>query len=468
MSDLPSFQSCNDNISDDRAQSGSTDSSDNFRDECNRLIHYYRSVRKNSLTLAAPLSHEDWMLQSMPDASPIKWHLAHITWFFETFLLKPHLNAYKVFDPNFGFLFNSYYQQIGEMHARPQRGLLSRPTATQILNYRNYVDQKMEILLGNLTPERFPDIKALVNLGCAHEEQHQELMQTDILHALSQNAMLPAAYEAKTGMQDYPCHGGATQWISFEGGLVETGAKEICKDQNEKPEGGREFAFDNEYPSHQYYLNPFELASRPVTNREYLEFIEDGGYRDHRPWLSDGWAFVQREKWNAPLYWRYTDDEGWLQFTLFGERPLSLDAPVRHVSYYEAAAYASWAGVYLPTETEWEVAAASSSQEKDGHFLSEGTPSLWEKDINCKQGTSPRLSAMFGHVWEWTASPYTAYPGYKPAAGAIGEYNGKFMSSQMVLRGGSCATPQGHVRSTYRNFFPPHARWQFSGFRLAR
>ncbi len=395
------------------------------------------------------------MLQSMEDASPVKWHLAHVTWFFETFILLPHADSYKVFNTEFGYLFNSYYQQIGQMHARPQRGLLSRPSAQEVLLYRDYVDQRMMVFLDQATEKQFSKIANLVAIGCAHEEQHQELIQTDILHSLSKNVILPAAYSVKgikSDLKNDETDNSASDlsWIAFEGGLVETGAS------------GDEFSFDNELPRHQYYLNPYELSSRPINNREYLEFMEDGGYHDAGPWLSDGWAMVREQGWQSPLYWRKADDGQYYQYTLFGEQPLDLDAPVRHVSYYEAAAYAAWSGVFLPSETEWEVAASQLPVE--GQFLKNGTPALCRTQIQKK----PSLQHMFGTVWEWTSSPYTAYPGYKPAAGAIGEYNGKFMSSQMVLRGGSCASPDGHLRASYRNFFPPDARWQFSGFRLAR
>ena len=409
----------------------------------------FRSVRDNSLTLAAPLSPEDWMLQSMEDASPLKWHLAHTTWFFETFLLCPHLPGYKTFHDDFTFLFNSYYQQVGSMHTRARRGLLSRPSSDMVLAYRAHIDAAMDDLIeAAYGDEKIAD---LICLGCAHEEQHQELMQTDILHGFYQNAMRPAAYSDNQIENGQPTQmADPIKWIGFEGGLVEKGA-----------EGG--FCFDNEMPRHKFFLNPFELSHRPVSNRDYLAFIEDGGYQDSRFWLADGWATVQTHGWTAPLYWERNESGAWEQFTLFGQVPLALDAPVRHVSHFEAAAYANWAGAVLPTETEWEVAAAR--QAVHGHFLEAGKPASRQASGDGEDGA---LHALFGSVWEWTQSPYASYPGYKPAAGAIGEYNGKFMSSQMVLRGGSSATPLGHMRATYRNFFPPSARWQFSGFRLAR
>jgi len=436
----------------------------------NDFINAFQKVRQNSLHLTKPLAVEDWMLQSMEEASPIKWHLAHTSWFFETFILKPNHKGYKLFHDDFGFLFNSYYQQIGTMHQRARRGLLSRPTTTQIVDYRRHVDQAMIDFMTALGTDQLLHYKDLILLGLAHEEQHQELMQTDLLHGLSFNIMKPTAYEdmGPASQSSHNPYSMDAKWIAFQGGLVKTGAT------------GDEFAFDNEFPRHQYFLNPFEIMSRPVSNREYISFIEEGGYQEASFWLSDGWALAQRENWRMPLYWRLGEDRKYYQYSLFGEQLVNLDAPVRHVSYYEAAAYASWQGKWLPTETEWEVVA--EKEPVAGFFLEEGTPRAnhFYKDNNlienvstlshsvAFQHTDDVMCDLYGHVWEWTQSPYSAYPGYKPAAGAIGEYNGKFMSSQMVLRGGSCATPAGHMRSTYRNFFPPSARWQFSGFRLTR
>lgn len=428
------------------------------------LAERFTHVRTNSLNLSAPLSHEDWMLQSMEDASPIKWHLAHTTWFFETFILQPHQPGYTCFHEDFGYLFNSYYQQVGAMHRRADRGLLSRPSANEVLAYRAHVDAAICQLLKDADANTRRLLTPLMHIGFAHEEQHQELMQTDILHGLYQNKLLPAAYLKP----DMPVKGSMNEgqanppsktkpaWVAFDGGLVEIGAS------------GQAFAFDNEFPRHKFWLNPFELAVNLVTNRDYLDFIDAGGYQDPQYWLSDGWALVQAKTWFAPLYWRQTAAGTWRQFTLFGEQDLDLEAPVRHVSYYEAAAYAAWADAYLPTEIEWEVAA--QNQAVNGVFLEEGRPGQVSTTRSCDLNTVDKgpLNHLFGSVWEWTMSPYAAYPGYKPAAGAIGEYNGKFMSSQMVLRGGSSATPAGHIRSTYRNFFPPHARWQISGIRLAR
>ncbi|MEL7016407.1 MAG: ergothioneine biosynthesis protein EgtB [Pseudomonadota bacterium] len=424
------------------------------------LREAFHEVRRHTLTLADPLSHEDWMLQSMEEASPIKWHLAHSSWFFETFILEPNLDEYTCFHTDFRFLFNSYYQQVGAMHQRAERGLLSRPAARDVLAYRAHVDASMDELFCAPASGDLPELANLVTLGIAHEQQHQELMQTDILHAFYQNRLLPAAYSDPAATSEpanapHQSHAGgasAPAWVPFEGGLVEVGAD------------GADFAFDNEYPRHRFWLNPFELSADLVTNRDYLGFMAAGGYEDPQYWLSDGWAQVQGKRWTAPLYWHQLGEgEPWQQFGLFGARPLDLDAPVRHVSYYEAAAYAAWAGAYLPTEIEWEVAAAA--QPIEGRFLEDGKPGHWRDPL---AGTKGPVRHLYGTVWEWTMSPYAAYPGYKPAGGAIGEYNGKFMSSQMVLRGGSSATPAGHVRATYRNFFPPDARWQISGIRLAR
>jgi ergothioneine biosynthesis protein EgtB len=380
------------------------------------LPRRYQAVRAASLALAAPLSAEDCALQSMPDASPTKWHLAHTSWYFETFALEPALPDYRAFDPAFRVLFNSYYNGVGPQYARPQRGLLTRPSLDQVLAYREHVDRHLLALLdGKLDDAR----REIIELGTHHEQQHQELILTDLKHLFAQNPLAPVysesgAHPARVDARD-------ARFVAFPGGLREIG------------HAGGGFAFDNEGPRHRVYLEPFALASRPVSNREYLAFVDAGGYRDPEPWLADGWATVQRQGWEAPLYWQRRGD-AWWTFTLRGARELALDEPVTHVSFYEADAYARWAGARLPTEQEWEVAATGA----------------------------------FGDVWEWTRSAYAPYPGYAPAAGALGEYNGKFMSNQMVLRGGSCATPADHLRASYRNFFYPDARWQFSGIRLAR
>ncbi len=412
----------------------------------NAILTSFSKARANSEKLAAPLSAEDWMLQSMPDASPVKWNLAHTSWFFETFILEAHADDYELFHPKFCYLFNSYYNQIGEMHPRPHRGMLSRPSAQDILDFRAHVNEAMTRLVETAPDDVVERIAPLVALGCAHEEQHQELLLTDLKHGLYQNPLLPAVYEeAHRETNAAP----ALEWREMEGGLCEIGW------------GGKGFAFDNEGPRHKVYLHPFRLANRPVTNAEFIEFIEDGAYQDAPLWLSDAWDLINRETLRAPLYWRKDGGE-WLEYTLFGERPVNPHAPVCHISQYEAAAYAYWAGARLPTEFEWE--AAASLFPVRGRYLENGAASA----PSPAAAEDARLLQLYGDVWEWTASPYVAYPGYAPANGAIGEYNGKFMSGQMVLKGGSCATPEGHIRASYRNFFPASARWQFAGLRLAR
>ena len=399
----------------------------------------FRRVRAVSERLAEPLSPEDQTIQSMPDVSPTKWHLAHTSWFFETFLLRRFVPGYAVFDPHYTYLFNSYYEAAGPRHPRPQRGLLSRPSSADVLRYRAHVTSHMEELLESARP----DIAALVELGIAHEEQHQELILMDIKHALSINPLKPA-YQRSEAVR--PAEVVPMRWSEHEGGLREIGH---C---------GEGFAFDNEGPRHKVWLEPYRLACRLVTCGEYRAFIEDDGY--HRPelWLSDGWATVSSRGWEGPLYWE-RDEGGWRIFTLGGLRALDPSEPVCHVSYYEADAYARWAGKRLPTEIEWE--AAAEGVPLAGNFADSGR--LHPAGAPAREG----LSQMFGDVWEWTSSAYAAYPGFRAAAGAIGEYNGKFMANQMVLRGGCAVTPPGHVRRTYRNFFYPDARWAFGGIRLA-
>jgi dimethylhistidine N-methyltransferase len=405
----------------------------------------YRRVRAATEALAAPLSAEDCTPQSMPDASPVKWHLAHTAWFFETFLLLPHVEGAEPFDPSFALLFNSYYHGVGPQFRRAARGLLTRPGLERVRAYRGHVDRHMEALLAR--PELAPELRALVALGLAHEEQHQELILTDLKHLLWHHPDLPA-YAGRWPLARVASVPRA--WVSFPGGLVGIG------------HAGEGFAFDNEGPRHRRWLEPFELASHPVTNADWVGFIEDGGYRRPELWLSDGWAAVEAGGWEAPLYWRAADG-GWRCFTLHGDAPLDPHAPVAHVSFYEADAFARWAGARLPSEAEWETAAAACPLE--GNFADSGALHPLAPRAPAAGGT---LAQMFGDVWEWTRSAYEPYPGFAPAAGAVGEYNGKFMSGQQVLRGGSCATAPGHVRATYRNFFPPQARWQFSGLRLAR
>ncbi len=400
------------------------------------LAQAYHEVRRRTLRLAEPLSAEDCCAQSMPDASPVKWHLAHTTWFFETFILEARERQFAPFHPSFRVLFNSYYNGIGAKHPRPQRGLLTRPPLEQVLAYRAQVDGRIVRLLAEQTD---PALAALVELGLQHEQQHQELILTDIKHLLSCNPLSPAYEE---GALDPSPPAAPLSWIGFDGGLAEIG------------HGGRGFSFDNESPRHRAYLAPFTLASRLVSNGEYLEFVEAGGYRDPALWLAEGWDKVCAGELLHPLYWR-RDGHDWTEFTLHGQVPLDLARPVTHVSLYEADAYARWRGARLPTEAEWEFAARQAALET-GSLHPDGA------------GAADGLAQMFGACWQWTSSSYAPYPGYAPAPGAIGEYNGKFMVNQYVLRGSSCATPEGHARASYRNFFPAGARWQFTGIRLAR
>ncbi len=398
----------------------------------------YQRVRALTDTLASPLSAEDQTIQSMPDVSPTKWHLAHTTWFFETFVLTPNVDRYDVFHPQFSYLFNSYYETVGSRHPRDRRGLLSRPGVAEIAAYREHVDRAMaDFLTGSVAP----DVIALLELGLQHEQQHQELLLMDIKHVLSANPLEPTYLRSTTAQSSARRLG----WVAHEGGLAEIGHR------------GSGFAFDNESPRHRLFLEPFALADRPVSCGEWLAFIEDDGYQRADLWLSDGWALAQSEGWTAPLYWR-RDGDDWSEYTLSGPRTLELAHPVCHVSYYEADAFARWTGARLPTEAEWEVVASASSP--SGRFF----------DIEVLH---PRSSldgdlGLFGDVWEWTGSAYLPYPGFRAAPGAVGEYNGKFMVNQHALRGGSCVTPPDHMRATYRNFFPPSARWLFSGVRLAR
>ena len=404
-----------------------------------RRLARYQSVRQESEALTRSLTPEDQLAQSMPDASPTKWHLAHTSWFFETFLLTPNLAGYRPFDPRFAYLFNSYYEALGPRQPRPQRGLLTRPSLADVMAYRAHVDAGMARLLEG------ESYAQLVDLGLAHEEQHQELILMDILHLFAQSPLEPAYAPPKPG--DAASGAAAMGFETFAGGLVEIG------------HDGQEFAFDNEAPRHKVWLEPFQLADRLVTNAEWLAFIDDAGYRRPELWLSEGWARVQAEEWAAPLYWR-EGEAGWSEMTLHGLRPLELSGPVSHVSFYEAEAYAAWAGARLPTEAEWEHAAQGLP--KAGNFLGSGRLQAMAAP------TGPGLRQMFGDLWEWTRSSYSPYPGFRTAAGAVGEYNGKFMAGQFVLRGGACVTPAGHARATYRNFFYPQQRWMFSGVRLAR
>jgi ergothioneine biosynthesis protein EgtB len=397
----------------------------------------FRTVRSASRELAAPLSAEDQCIQSMPDASPTKWHLAHTTWFFETVLLQPHADGYRAFDPRFQYLFNSYYEALGPRHPRPQRGLLTRPSLDDVHAYRAHVDAGVERLLDTVDDAAWATVEPILTLGLHHEQQHQELLVTDILHAFSCNPLLPAYRPAAAPALRLATVPPAMQWRAQPGGHVEVG------------HGGAGFAFDNETPRHRALLHPFAIADRLVRCGDYAQFIADGGYQRPELWLSDGWAAVQAQGWRAPAYWLAPDDPrlahqggtaaGWQVFGLHGVRPMAPEAPVSQLSFYGAAAYAGWAGARLPTEFEWEAACAD-----DG------------------------MTDMTGHVWQWTRSSYDPYPGFRPLPGVAAEYNGKFMVGQLVLRGGSVATPDGHTRPSYRNFFPPAARWQFSGLRLAK
>jgi len=398
----------------------------------------YQAVRALTEALAEPLSAEDQTVQSMPDVSPTKWHRAHTSWFFETFLLSAHRPGYRPFHPTYGYLFNSYYEAVGPRYSRPDRGLVSRPGCAEVAAYRAYVDEHMASMLADGLDGAAAD---LVELGLHHEQQHQELLLMDIKHVLSQSPLDPIYWD-----EPHPAAGLAAPlgWVSHPGGVVTEGA------------GGDGFAFDNEGPRHDVHLVPFAVADRLVTCGEWISFIEDGGYRTAGLWLSDGWAAIRGQGWEGPLYWQREETEEWTEYTLAGRRPVDPSRPVCHVSYYEADAFATWAGARLPTEFEWEAVAT-------------GWPVVGQLD-----GAGPARPAvsggasMFGGAWAWTSSAYLPYPGFRPAPGAVGEYNGKFMVGQQVLRGGSCATPADHVRPTYRNFFPAGARWPFTGVRLAK
>jgi ergothioneine biosynthesis protein EgtB len=406
------------------------------------LATSYRTVRDLTEELAAPLSPEDQTVQSMPDVSPTKWHRAHVTWFFETFVLEAFDRAFEPFDPAFRVLFNSYYEAVGEQFPRAERGVLTRPGADEVGHYRRSVDERLTALVRHVDDGR---VAALVELGLHHEQQHQELLLMDIKHVLSQNPLEPVYRELAVPAIGRPRR---MQWERVDGGVVEGGY------------AGDGFAFDNEQPRHRAFLEPFEIADRLVTASEWQEFIDDGGYRRPELWLSDGWQAVGTRGWGAPLYWQWRGD-GWWVHTLGGTRPVTEAEPVCHVSYFEADAFARWAGCRLPTELEWEHAAATVS-DTSASFALDGLHPVAPVDRH------PGLHQMTGACWQWTGSAYLPYPGFAPAEGAVGEYNGKFMSGQMVLRGGAAITPPGHVRPSYRNFFPPSARWPMTGVRLAK
>ena len=412
--------------------------------ESGDMLRKYLRVRSLSEELAARLSPEDMQLQSMADASPTKWHLAHTTWFFETFLLKPFFPGWKPIQDQFHYLYNSYYNAVGQQYARPDRGKISRPSAGEVLHYRKCVDENMERLLADHdNPEK---VASLVELGLNHEQQHQELLLTDIKHAFSLNPLCPAYAESSSKLRQ--SHTLPLEWIDFPEEIVEIGFAQPG------------FCFDNEMPAHRVLLHPFQFASRLVNCGEFLEFMGDGGYERPELWLSEGWNLCREESWEAPLYWLGRDCKCDI-FTLTGRRELGLEEPVTHVSFFEADAYARWAKSRLATEFEWE----SASRETDLHGNFVDSRRFHPVAPNAREQTPQQL---FGDVWEWTMSSYAPYPGFTPAEGAVGEYNGKFMCNQYVLRGGSCATSSGHIRPTYRNFFPSAARWQFSGIRLAR
>jgi ergothioneine biosynthesis protein EgtB len=405
----------------------------------------FDAVRATTLDLVAPLSVEDCALQSMSDASPVKWHLAHTTWFFETFVLERYVRGYRCFHPQFRVLFNSYYNAVGDRYPRPERGLLSRPALDEVLAYRNHVESRLAPLFARA--ETDAALGELLELGLQHEQQHQELILTDVKHLLSRNPLLPSYAERRPIA---PAGVGRSSWIACAGGLAQAG------------HAGAGFSFDNERPRHRVFLAPFELASHPVTHGDFLAFVDDGGYTRPELWLSLGWDTVQAQRWTKPMYWE-THDGRWTTFTLHGRTDIDVAAPMTHVSYFEADAYARWAGARLPTEFEWEAAVGNCPVE--GNFLECGALQPLASGADALPGAPAQ---PFGDVWEWTRSAYAPYPGFAPAAGAVGEYNGKFMCNQYVLRGGSCATPRSHIRASYRNFFPPEARWQFAGLRLAR
>ena len=422
-----------------------------------KLLIEYKNVRKQSENLCEPLEIEDFGLQVMADVSPPKWHLAHTTWFFETFLLKQFSSNYQEYHPLYDYLFNSYYNAIGQQFQRSHRGWLSRPTVKEVYEYRQIIDEKMEALINSSIVDNL-DVQLGILLGIHHEQQHQELLLTDLKYSWKQNPILPtyARFSHKEGLSDLE----SMQFIAFEGGKIEMGY------------AGDEFSFDNERPRHSTWIEPFRLANRLVTNREYLAFIEDGGYQNASLWLSDGWSTLHSPNtpWTSPYYWQNVDGQ-WFEYSLNGLQELNLNNPVCHVSAYEADAFARWCGCSLPSEAQWEHAAFSQQNSQHsiaGNFVESGRfhPTLIDHSFSSK--ASQTIHQLFGDVWEWVSTSYAPYPGFEPFPDTMSEYNGKFMCNQLVLKGGSCVTPQSHIRLTYRNFFYPKDRWQFSGIRLSQ
>jgi len=413
----------------------------------NALVDRYKQIRRFTEQLCEPLVAEDYVIQSMPDVSPTKWHLAHVSWFWETFLLSTALPDYRSFHPEYAYLFNSYYNTLGQRHCRPKRGLISRPTVQETYAYRHYVDERMLELFDRLDEGKLLQLVPMITLGLHHEQQHQELLLTDIKHVLSCNPLNPVYHAcAPAPVSTVP----PLAWVPFHEDVYWIG------------HDGQGFAFDNEQPRHREFVHSFQLATRLVTNGEYLAFIEDGGYANPLLWLSEGWATGQQQEWQAPLYWEKREGRWWMM-TLSGLREVQMDEPVCHISYFEVDAFARWSDARLPTEMEWEVAAQALPLE--GNLVENA---LYHPQPLQLADDQEKLAQMYGDVWEWTQSSYAPYPGFRPAPGAVGEYNGKFMCNQYVLRGGSCATSLSHLRATYRNFFPANARWQFTGLRLAR
>lgn len=411
----------------------------------NHLKKRFRSIRSFSEDLVEPLETEDFVVQAVEHTSPTKWHLAHVSWFYETFVLEKAYSDYQSMHPQYAYIFNSYYLQTGDPHKRSKRGVLSRPTVDEVFEYRRYVNNEILEFLDEATDEQLREFGPVIEIGNHHEQQHQELMLTDLKFMFAQNPLQPLYRDLDLSYVKEPDD---LEWIPFEEGIYEIGST------------GEEYTYDNEHPRHRTFLEPFELSGRPITNAEFIAFIEDDGYSRSELWLDDGWAKINQKGWDAPLYW-FRKGDVWYYYTMGGVQKVNPAEPVTHVSYYEADAYARWADARLPTEQEWEVAAEGLSYE--GNFVEQGN---YHSQPMAEDGDG--LKQMFGDVWEWTMSSYEPYPGYEPLPGALGEYNGKFMCSQYVLRGGSCATSQTHIRKTYRNFFYPDARWQFNGFRLAR